>query len=226
MPILTHPHPPPPPHTQWHGTLSASLLGRLFESHVLPKIHEVLQHWLGASPNYDEVVQWLAGWQGLLPEDIASQEPIRRHFAAAQAGVVAARATPARTAATATAAPFVYTVPSAAPPHPAPRGPASLWDADEPPQATPAPPLPSDAAPPEPDGAPAPLRELLEMYATENGFEFLPRPGRQHEGLPVYSLGGVSLAIDQASQTIRALIGGKWATASLEAVVAEAKRRA
>lgn len=73
-------------------------------------------------------------------------------------------------------------------------------------------------------GRDASLRELVQRYAEENGVDFVPRPGRTHEGMQVYSFGGVSCVVDVGQQVVRANINSVWATVSLQMLLAAAKR--
>ena len=42
------------------------------------------------------------------------------------------------------------------------------------------------------------LREAVEAFAQANDLTFMPKPGRQHEGLQVYSFGSVSVVVDKS----------------------------
>lgn len=68
----------------------------------------------------------------------------------------------------------------------------------------------------------------MEQYAEEAGVEFLPKPGRTHEGLQVYGFGLVSCVVDNAASRLQAQLGGGrgWATVSLEQLLEEHRRRA
>lgn len=67
------------------------------------------------------------------------------------------------------------------------------------------------------------FRDLVGQYAQEQGLEFLPRAGRLHDGLPVYSFGGVSCVVDASRGVVRAQLKGRgWVPVSLEGLKAEA----
>jgi tuftelin-interacting protein 11 len=67
------------------------------------------------------------------------------------------------------------------------------------------------------------FRDLVGQYAQEQGLEFLPRAGRLHDGLPVYSFGGVSCVVDASRGMVRAQLKGRgWVPVSLEGLKAEA----
>jgi tuftelin-interacting protein 11 len=63
------------------------------------------------------------------------------------------------------------------------------------------------------------LRELVESFAEQNDVPFMPKPGRTHAGMQVYSFGGVSVVIDAAREEMLAqrLDGDRgWVPASIE----------
>ena len=63
------------------------------------------------------------------------------------------------------------------------------------------------------------LRELVENFAEQNDVPFMPKPGRTHAGMQVYSFGGVSVVIDAAREEMLAqrLDGDRgWVPASIE----------
>ena len=63
------------------------------------------------------------------------------------------------------------------------------------------------------------LRELVESFAEQNDVTFMPKPGRTHAGMQVYSFGGVSVVIDAAREEMLAqrLDGDRgWIPASIE----------
>lgn len=63
----------------------------------------------------------------------------------------------------------------------------------------------------------ATLKEMIEEFANAHGLEFMPSAsGRRHEGLAVYSFGGVSVVVDAARESIRAYIEGEWIPVSLD----------
>ena len=63
------------------------------------------------------------------------------------------------------------------------------------------------------------LRELVENFAEQHDVTFMPKPGRTHAGMQVYSFGGVSVVIDAAREEMLAqrLDGDRgWVPASIE----------
>jgi tuftelin-interacting protein 11 len=77
-------------------------------------------------------------------------------------------------------------------------------------------------------GGPEPsFRDLVGQFAQEQGLEFLPRAGRLHDGLPVYSFGGVSCVVDVSRGVIRAQLKDRgWVPVSLESLKQEALSKA
>jgi tuftelin-interacting protein 11 len=81
---------------------------------------------------------------------------------------------------------------------------------------------PGGPAGPEPS-----FRDLVGQFAQEQGLEFLPRAGRLHDGLPVYSFGGVSCVVDVSRGVIRAQLKDRgWVPVSLEGLKQEAMSKA
>ncbi len=60
------------------------------------------------------------------------------------------------------------------------------------------------------------LKEVVEAYAQDNDVQFLPKPGRTHEGLQVYGFGAVNVIVDAAKQVILAQNGNHWVSTGLE----------
>ncbi len=63
------------------------------------------------------------------------------------------------------------------------------------------------------------LRELVERFAEDQDVAFLPKPGRTHAGMQVYSFGRVSVVIDAAREALmaqRADGDRAWVPASME----------
>lgn len=69
------------------------------------------------------------------------------------------------------------------------------------------------------------LRDMVQRFAEEHNVSFMPKPGRMHEGLQVYSFGGVSVVLDNAQNTVRIQNGSVWKPASLERLLTEMHQR-
>ncbi|GAB4821104.1 hypothetical protein N2152v2_008150 [Parachlorella kessleri] len=202
----------------WQDVMPPGQLVSLLEQFFFPQWHAVLRHWLANSPNYDEVTRWYLGWKSQFPEDLLDHERVRAQMGAAlnlMNHAVDGGAQQSQWAQAANGGYGGFGVPSPAAP-PLTAGP-------------PPPPLPA-AQPPLPaapfDPSSLTLRQLVEHYAAEVGVEFLPKPGRMFEGLQVYAFGTVSCVVDNAQNLVRAQLGDKWASVSLEQLHDEHQRRA
>ena len=61
--------------------------------------------------------------------------------------------------------------------------------------------------------------------ANAHELEFVPNAsGRRHDGLMVYTFGGVNVVVDTARESIRASIAGKWVPVSLEQLLEQAQK--
>eukprot|EP00850_Spirogloea_muscicola_P005333 SM000024S07795 [mRNA] locus=s24:539546:542717:- [translate_table: standard] len=60
------------------------------------------------------------------------------------------------------------------------------------------------------------LKDVVEAFAQQHDVQFLPKPGRTHEGLPVYGFGAVSVVVDTKRQELLALANGRWQPVALE----------
>ena len=69
------------------------------------------------------------------------------------------------------------------------------------------------------------LKEVVESFASQSDVSFVPKAGRQAEGLSVWSFGKVSITIDSAKQIIRAHTDGRWAPVSLNQLLELHKKK-
>ncbi|GAX75346.1 hypothetical protein CEUSTIGMA_g2790.t1 [Chlamydomonas eustigma] len=191
--------------TSWADVMPMNQMVSLLEHSFFPKWHQVLHYWLAHTPNYDEVTRWYLGWKGYFPAKILDHERIRQHFNLA----VDAMNTSLEGGNTfgTPSAPF-----------------ASRWNASDPTAASagPAPPLPTYAAPVV-STADLTLRDLVQRFAEENGVQFMPKFGRFHDGLQVYSFGGVSVVLENNTSVVRAQLRDRWAPVSLETLLQQAR---
>ena len=197
----------------WDGLLPGPQLAALLERGFFPKFLAVLRHWLsGARPDYDEVTRWYLAWKGLLPQALLDEPRVRSGFARALDLM--------NSAADGRPLPEAPPPPAGAAPGDGAGG-AADGTGDG-----------AAAEPPPPPGGrwggPEPtLRDLVARYAEDAGLEFVPKPGRFHDGLQVYSFGGVGCVLEAATSSVRAALGGQgWAPVSLERLAAEAAKRA
>lgn len=193
--------------TAWAGCLSDALLASVLEQGLFPQWHAVLQHWLAAGGDRDEITRWFLGWRALLPQDLLAHDKIRAQL---NAGLNAINAGPE----------------AAHPQH-------KPWtrELNQQQQTRAAPSSAATAAPaPIPDlfGPEASLLELVQTFAANHDLEFVPR-SRNQFGQQIYRLGSVSVVLDNAAQVLRAQMtqqaDAPWQLASLEEIVAEHGRR-
>lgn len=188
----------------WHGVIPTGHLAALMESSFFPAWHAILHHWLSHSPNYDEVTKWYLEWKAMFPQDLLDHPRVRSGFAQGLNMMNSA----------AEGQPLPAAAPASVPVGAVPSWRTELGAdgvAGVPATAAGRPTGQSTAV-----GEPS-LKELVSRFAEEQGVEFVPRAGRLHDGLPVYSYGGVSCVIDAAKSLIRAQLRDKgWVPVSLE----------
>eukprot|EP00878_Enallax_costatus_P018396 GHUV01019364.1.p1 GENE.GHUV01019364.1~~GHUV01019364.1.p1 ORF type:complete len:861 (+),score=252.13 GHUV01019364.1:619-3201(+) len=197
----------------WHGVMPTGHLAALMESSFFPAWHAILHHWLSHSPNYDEVTKWYLEWKGMFPQDVLDHPRVRSGFAQGLNMMNSA----------AEGRPLPAAAPAAAPVGAVPSWRSELGadGAAAPPAAAAGRTVGAGIAVGEPS-----LKELVTRYAEEQGVEFVPRAGRLHDGLPVYSYGGVNCVVDAAKSLIRAQLRDKgWVPVSLEKLSQEALSR-
>lgn len=202
----------------WHGLMPTSHLAALMESSFFPAWHAILHHWLSHSPNYDEVTKWYLEWKGLFPQDLLDHPRVRAGFAqglnmmnSAADGQPIPVAAPAPVAAAAGGAVPSWRAELGGGLDSTAGGGGGLAGR----------PAGAGVAVGEPS-----FKDLVSRYAEEQGIEFLPRAGRLHDGLPVYSFGGVNCVIDASHSLIRAQLKDRgWVPVSLEKLSLEALSR-
>ena len=208
----------------WEACVPAGRMTQLLESGFFPKFHAALHAYL-AAPGLDleEVTRWYLEWKGAFSEDLLAHERVRRQLNAALDAMNAAttgdgthvRGPPpvserAREGGDAAAKGAANGAGGGA------KGSRRGGDANS-----------KGAGVDDDPGADAmSLREAVEAFAQANDLTFMPKPGRQHEGLQVYSFGSVSVVVDSAGEMLRAKIGDRWAPASLDTLLAAHKERA
>jgi tuftelin-interacting protein 11 len=217
--------------TAWGDMMSEKQAAALFQAHFFPRWFGVLRSWLSQDdppPNFDEVARWYLMWKAALPESILSFSQIKSQFVASTNLINMARQ--------GKPLPTTWTPATAAPSAAAFTGNGSLSSG----QYRQGQPFHRPSSLEEEYGhthAPAPalppielsLREEVEAFAEASGVEFLPRPGRMHEGLQVYAFGLVSCVIDSANGRLLAQLGPeagrRWEPTSLEWLLEEHTRR-
>lgn len=163
----------------------------------------MLYHWLCAAPNFDKVTRWYLGWKSLVPEELLAQERVRQQLNVALDMMnQAVEGTPVVQPGAREHVSYLRSTEHQAFLAGAAGGGAGGGTKKE------GKPGGAPAVDVEMEGGPSAgemsLREVLEMFAQQHDVKFLPKPGRVHEGLPVYSFGTVSVVTDAAKQLILA----------------------
>ena len=180
----------------WHNILPLGQMVSLLSQGFFPKWHKVLSFWLSHSPDYDEVTRWYLGWKSLFPSRLLEQTKVKHQFNLALNAMNSA----------------IDGKPTHAPSEARPAAQMPLEDDDEEEEVRPYIP-PSDLT----------LRELVQKFAEERGVEFMPKFGRFHDGLQIYSFGGkVNVILENTTSMVRAQVKDKWVPASLESLLQQA----
>ena len=180
---------------KWEPMLGSSAFITLLEQYFFRKWHTALHAWLTAgSANFDEVTQWYLGWKTVFPDELLAHERMRLQLNMALDMMnQAASGDGVVMPNIAAAQPNADRVTDGRKPHPI----------DEP-QFT--------------------LKEMIEQFANSHDMEFVPNPsGRRHDGLSVYTFGGVNVVVDAAREAIRAYIDGEWIPISLDQLLERAQ---
>ena len=180
---------------KWEPMLGSSAFITLLEQHFFRKWHTALHAWLSTgSANFDEVTQWYLGWKTVFPEELLAHERMRVQLNVALDMMnQAASGDGVVMPNIAAAQPNADRVTDERKPHPM----------DEP-QFT--------------------LKEMIEQFANSHDMEFVPNPsGRRHDGLAVYTFGGVNVVVDAAREAIRAYVDGEWIPISLDQLLERAQ---
>ena len=180
---------------KWETMLGPGAFITMLEQHFFRKWHAALHKWLTSSNvDLDEVAQWYMGWKTVFSEELLSHERMR-----AQLNVALDMMNQATTG-------EGVVVPRVAAPQPAA-------------------PKAKERQPAHPtDESTMTLKEAIEEFANAHEIDFIPNAsGRRHDGLAVYSFGGVNVVVDAARESIRASIGGDWIPVSLDQLLERAR---
>eukprot|EP00252_Welwitschia_mirabilis_P014179 TRINITY_DN31237_c0_g1_i1.p1 TRINITY_DN31237_c0_g1~~TRINITY_DN31237_c0_g1_i1.p1 ORF type:complete len:862 (+),score=167.71 TRINITY_DN31237_c0_g1_i1:180-2765(+) len=196
----------------WASTVPIRHMVEILETCFFPKWHQVLYHWLCSNPNFDEVTQWFLGWKGLFPAELLENERIRvllnmalemmnqavQGMTVEQPGarenVSYLRATEQRQ--------FEALQQQKRTAGYRERQPSTAFANGT----------------PQNYGGTAPemsFKGAIEMFAQEHDIQFLPKVGRTHDGLQVYSFGNVSICLDLVNQMVLAQSGERWVSTTL-----------
>jgi len=179
---------------KWEPVLGSSAFITILEQHFFHKWHAALHAWLNAgSVDFDQVTQWYLGWKTVFSEELLAHERVRVQLNVALDMMNQA----------ATGDGVVMPNVAAAQPN-ADRVVERKANPMDEPQFT--------------------LKEMIEQFANSHDVEFVPNPsGRRHDGLAVYTFGGVNVIVDAAREAIRAYIDGEWIPISLDQLVQRAR---
>lgn len=191
----------------WASAIPMHHMAGMLEAGFFPKWQLALYHWLCSNPNFDEVTQWYLGWKSLLPPELLANERIRRQLNTGldmmNQAVVGAPV----------AQPGVRENLSHLRESEQQQFKAHLQKQHAPGTAS----ARQRAAGLDQLGVPdMSLKEVVEAFAQDNDVQFVPKVGRTHEGLQVYSFGAVSACVDSSNQTVLAQVGDRWTPIALE----------
>ncbi|CAI5490675.1 unnamed protein product [Closterium sp. Naga37s-1] len=232
----------------WAGVVPTRHLIALLDTAFFPQWHQVLYHWLCANPNFDEVTRWYLGWKALFPAELLSSERVRQQLNVAldmmnqavegmpvlQPGVkenvsyfrVSEQQAFADGAGAGRGATGAGSAAAGGPGIAAGGvgGGGGMGGAG----ATSGSTLTGGRGAGggrtgmvhQEDEKELSLREVVERFALQNDVKFLPKPGRTHEGMPVFWFGTISLVIDSPKQLLMAQDDKHvWVPVSLEQVL-------
>ncbi|CAI5995597.1 unnamed protein product [Closterium sp. NIES-64] len=232
----------------WAGVVPTRHLIALLDTAFFPQWHQVLYHWLCANPNFDEVTRWYLGWKALFPAELLSSERVRQQLNVAldmmnqavegmpvlQPGVkenvsylrVSEQQAFADGAGAGRGATGAGSAAAGGPGIAAGGvgGGGGMGGAG----ATSGSTLTGGRGAGggrtgmvhQEDEKELSLREVVERFALQNDVKFLPKPGRTHEGMPVFLFGTISLVIDSPKQLLMAQDDKHvWVPVSLEQVL-------
>jgi tuftelin-interacting protein 11 len=196
----------------WVSAVPLHHMVNLLEINFFPKWHQVLHHWLSASPDYDEVTAWFVGWKSLLPTELLATEKVRHQLSLAlELMHQGMEGMPSIQPATRDKLTYLRAAEQ------------RLYEFSQ--QA-------HGAAYAQPQKHQAPIhmeengsaaemtfKEVVEAFAQENDVQFMPKPGRTYEGLQVYSFGAVNVVVDTAKESILAQTGDGWNPVHLEQIL-------
>lgn len=65
----------------WHEMIPSHSLANLLNKHFFPEWLKVLRLWLSNNPNFDEIREWISGWEMIIPDRLKSESLIKgMHF--------------------------------------------------------------------------------------------------------------------------------------------------
>ncbi|KAK4776716.1 hypothetical protein SAY86_005404 [Trapa natans] len=185
---------------RWASAIPSHLMVDLMERFFFTKWLQVLYQWLCTNPDFSEVMKWFQGWKDLLPEVLLSNESIRKQLKHALDMMDKA-------------AEGLELV------QPGLRENISYQRVLEQRQFESQQRAAAQARAGVADRPEITLKEAIESWAQQHGLLFKPKPGRMHNGLPIYAFGKVSVIIDTINQRVFSLDKGEWKPDSLEGLL-------
>ncbi|KAI4375611.1 hypothetical protein MLD38_013462 [Melastoma candidum] len=191
----------------WASAIPTHLMVELLENHFFPKWLQVLYHWLCATPDFNEVMNWYMGWRGLFPSELLSNESIRYQFkvgldmmnSATDGAEVVQPGVRENLSYHSVLEQRQFEAQSAYVRQQAAAGMSSAIHVDS-------------------SGSLLEMRlkEVIEAFAQQHELLFKPKPGRMYNGLQIYGFGNVSIVVDTINQKVFAQTDDSWSLVSLE----------
>ncbi|XP_021726528.1 septin and tuftelin-interacting protein 1 homolog 1-like [Chenopodium quinoa] len=178
----------------WASAIPIRYIVSLLENHFFGKWQQALHHWLCTSKDYKEIEQWYLGWKQLIPADVLATERVRRQL---WLGLK-----------------MIYQSLGSEEVHPGVEENISPSRVPKQRQYAAQQHVTAFA-----DSLPKNLKEVIEVYAQQQGLHFKPKPGRTHDDHQVYSFGIVSIIVDSFNQKIFARVQEKWSLVTLGQLV-------
>jgi hypothetical protein len=160
----------------------------LLVRHLFPKLLAVLARWLVSGPDCDELLRWYEGWAAVLPAPVRAHPAVDRQYCAALRLIDVALESDATGGTPDIAAALLYATQQQQ---------QQQGSAGDAPVVDNAARAPAEAPLPVHPSGRLHLRELLQRLALQRGLLFAPKPGPARDGKSLYSLGSVTVYLDQ-----------------------------
>lgn len=196
----------------WRNLLPNMYIWSILEGEFFPKWETALRMWLqDPAADLGEVAQWYQAWKSQFPDDIADDDRIKGHFAAALSlmdHVLRGVDLPPEPPLTS----YEIVLQRR-------RAEAEVLRAAEARTSVQV----HEPAPVHSNGGSVTFKEVVENFALENGIEYYPKLGRTYQGRPISTFGGISIYIDQSVVYAYDDTGGEnWTPVALEDLLQKA----
>lgn len=65
----------------WHVMIPPHSMANLLNKYFFPEWLKVLRLWLTNNPNFDEIREWISGWEMIIPDRLKAESLIKgRHY--------------------------------------------------------------------------------------------------------------------------------------------------